>query len=71
MSKSPDNRLTVECQADGILGFCRAHDISRALLYRLWAEGKGPDRIKVGNRTLITREAAARWRSQLEAAQGA
>ena len=46
--------------------FCEAHGISRGYLYELWARGDGPRRMKVGRRTLISREAAARWRRQME-----
>jgi len=48
--------------------FCKAHHISRAFLYRLWSQGRGPDRTKLGRRTLITGEAAARWRRRMEEA---
>ena len=46
--------------------FCEAHRICRATVYNLWRDDIGPDRVKVGRRTLITVEAAARWRAQLE-----
>ena len=48
-------------------GFCREHHISRSYLYRLWNEGRGPRRTKVGRRTLISGEAAADWRRGREA----
>lgn len=47
--------------------FCEAHHISRSYLYRLWSEGQGPKRTKLGRRTLISREAAAEWRRRMEA----
>lgn len=46
--------------------FCQAHRISRALFYRLAKEGKAPKTAKVGRRTLISQEAAAEWRHQIE-----
>ena len=46
--------------------FCEAHGISRGYLYALWSEGRGPRRMKLGRRTLISGEAAADWRRQLE-----
>ena len=46
--------------------FCEAHHISRAYLYRLWNEGRGPRRTKIGRRTLISRESAAAWRRRME-----
>ena len=48
-------------------GFCREHHISRSYLYRLWNEGRGPRRTKVGRRTLSSGEAAAAWRRRMEA----
>lgn len=49
-----------------VTAFCRAHDISRGYLYQLWSEGRGPRRTKLGRRTVITGEAAAEWRRQME-----
>ena len=46
--------------------FCDRMGTSRSGLYRMWDRGEGPDRIKVGKRTLITVEAVRRWVSQLE-----
>lgn len=50
-----------------VASFCKAHNISRSYLYLLWTEGRGPRRTKLGRRTLISGEAAAEWRSQMEA----
>jgi hypothetical protein len=46
--------------------FCKAHCIARSFLYLLLREGRGPRLTKLGRRTLITREAAAEWRAQME-----
>lgn len=46
--------------------FCHEHGISRATFYKLVAEGRGPILAKIGRRTLISAEAAATWRRQLE-----
>lgn len=47
--------------------FCEAHGgISRVLLYRLWSEGRGPRVIRLGRRVIISEEAAADWRKQME-----
>lgn len=51
--------------------FAFAHRISPAFVYKLWAQGRGPEYIKVGARRLITKEAAARWRAQQEQAPAA
>jgi predicted DNA-binding transcriptional regulator AlpA len=46
--------------------FCVAHGISRAMLYKLWTDGKGPRPMSVGSRKLISYEAAADWRRACE-----
>jgi hypothetical protein len=48
--------------------FVEEHAISRSLLYRLWSEGRGPRITKVHGRTLISAEAAADWRREMEQA---
>jgi hypothetical protein len=48
--------------------FCEAHRISRALLYLMLRDGRGPRVMKAGRRTLISKEAAEAWRHQLETA---
>ncbi|ARP85779.1 helix-turn-helix transcriptional regulator [Bordetella genomosp. 9] len=47
--------------------FCDSHNISRTHLYDLIKQGKGPRLMKLGRRTLISAEAAADWRRQMEA----
>lgn len=47
--------------------FCAEHGgISKPFFYKLQKEGKGPRLMKVGRRTLVTAEAAADWRKQME-----
>lgn len=46
--------------------FCRSHKVSRSRLYELWKEGRGPVFAKLGKRRLISAEAAATWRRQIE-----
>jgi len=46
--------------------FCESNKISQALFYQLQKSGLGPRIMKVGRRTLITPEAAAEWRKQME-----
>lgn len=46
--------------------FAARHGISRAHLYDLLREGLGPRVMRVGRRTLISREAAADWRRAME-----
>ena len=47
--------------------FCRVEAISRAMLYKLWAEGKGPRRHFIGSSPRISHEARTEWRRKLEA----
>lgn len=47
--------------------FCESHGICRATLYNLWRDGEGPRFFHVGRRRLITPEAAAEWRREMEA----
>ena len=47
--------------------FCKAHRISRALLYQMLKEGTGPRTMKVRGRRLISAEAAEQWRRDREA----
>ena len=48
--------------------FCERHDISEAFFYKLRGLGLAPVVMKVGARTLISREAAAEWRRERETA---
>jgi phage terminase small subunit len=44
--------------------FCRNHRIGRNTYYEMRKRGLTPDVMKLGTKTLITKEAAARWREQ-------
>ena len=46
--------------------FCKEYSVSRSMLYKLWREGKGPSFFRVGNRRLISAQAADAWRAMLE-----
>ena len=59
--------MSSERYAFTVAEFCKAHSFCRATLYHLWADGIGPDRLKVGRRIFISVEAAARWRADREA----
>ncbi len=54
--------------AFSVAEFCREHGISRGLFYQLLKDGKGPKTMKLGRRTLISREAAEEWRRRMESA---
>jgi hypothetical protein len=49
-----------------VADFCTAHGITRPTFYDLLKKGHGPRIMKVGSRTLISIEAAADWRRQME-----
>jgi hypothetical protein len=57
-----------EADAYNIRAFCKRHDISEQFYWKLHAAGLGPAIMKVGARTLISREAAAAWRAERTAA---
>ena len=56
-----------ERDADGVAEFCRRHDISKGYLYSAWRQNRGPRFMQAGDRRLISREAGADWRRELEA----
>jgi hypothetical protein len=46
--------------------FCQAHGICKGHFYNLLSDGLGPNIIKLGRRTLISKEAATDWRKKME-----
>jgi len=48
--------------------FCTAYRFSRAMYFKEKRAGRGPRELKVGRRVVITKEAAADWAHQREAA---
>jgi hypothetical protein len=54
--------------AYSIRQFCRDHNISESMYFKMRAMGLGPREMAVGTRRLITKEAAAEWRKAREAA---
>jgi hypothetical protein len=55
-----------ELAAFSVFGFCLAHGLSRRKLYYMLEAGEGPRIMKCGTRTLISVEAAQRWRHARE-----
>ena len=55
-----------ELGAYSVYGFCLAHGLSRRKLYYMLEAGEGPRIMKCGTRTLISVEAAQRWRRARE-----
>jgi len=60
----------MEKKAYSIGEFCDQHGICRATFYNLRKQGIGPRIMKVGGRILISEEAAAGWRQNMESAAG-
>ena len=54
-------------KAYSIPDFLEAYSLSRSALYQLWQEGRGPRRLMVGRKVLITNEAAQEWARSMEA----
>jgi len=55
-----------EDQVYSIAEYCRLEKISRALLNKEWAEGRGPRSFKRGSRRFITAKARDDYRRKLE-----
>jgi hypothetical protein len=47
--------------------FCEAEHISRAMPYKLWAQGKGPRYYLIGARRRIPHQARVEWQQAREA----
>jgi predicted DNA-binding transcriptional regulator AlpA len=58
----------MEKDAFSVDEFCKRHSISRSQFYVSLKDGTGPRTMKVGTRTLISKEAAADWRRKRELA---
>jgi hypothetical protein len=65
--KLADDKFKAEPLAYSVNEFANAFRVSRATLYNLWRAGGGPLRMRVRGRVLISREAAERWRAEMEA----
>lgn len=57
-----------DADAYSIIEFCERHRISVQMYYKLAAQGLAPQTFRVGTRVLVSKEAAARWRAEREAA---
>jgi predicted DNA-binding transcriptional regulator AlpA len=62
-------QMNVEQDAMSLGEFCARHGISRSSYYLLKKAGTAPRLMQVGDRVLISREAAADWRREREQAQ--
>jgi hypothetical protein len=57
-----------EQDAFSIPEFCRRNGFGPGLYFKIARDGRGPRVMRVGRRTLISREAAEEWRREREAA---
>jgi predicted DNA-binding transcriptional regulator AlpA len=64
--ESTQEQPAVDRVAYSVIEFAQAHGVSRAHLYNLWKDGLGPKAMRVGRRTLISKEAAETWRRKME-----
>ena len=58
---------TPEREAYSVVEFAHAYGLSRATVYNLWKDGIGPRPMRVGRRTLISKQAAMEWAQRMEA----
>ena len=54
--------------AFGIAEFCERHSLSVSYFFKLARENRAPRCMRIGRRTLISQEAAAAWRREMEEA---
>jgi hypothetical protein len=66
----PQAQRTTATLGFSVAEFCEAHNISIGHFYALRKKGLGPRVMKVGLRTLISAEEAARWRAERTEASG-
>lgn len=66
--RQPEDNDGEQLDSFTIKTFCRRHQISEQLFYKLQRQGKAPQTMLVGTKVLISAEAAARWRREREAA---
>jgi hypothetical protein len=64
MSSEP--KVAAPIDAMSISEFCRRHSLSEPMYYKLQKHGRGPRVMRLGGRTLITADSAARWRRAVE-----
>ncbi len=58
--------MDTEADAYSVDEFCKRNRFSRAYLYLLWRRGEGPRFMQLGARRLISKEAGAEWRKEIE-----
>jgi hypothetical protein len=68
---SDTNQTTGDLDAYSIAEFCRRHSIPLRMFSKLLDRGQAPATFFVGSFVLVSKEAAARWRAEREAATAA
>lgn len=66
ISQSGEREAPIKRLAYSIDEFCHAHGISRATYFVQRRLGKGPREMRVGNRVLVSLDAAFDWRRERE-----
>ena len=67
-SYGTENERILAASGIAIAEFCRLHGFSVDQYFKMQLEGWGPTTMKVGSRTLISHEAAEKWRREREVA---
>lgn len=61
--------LAMGKQTYSVNEFCMLYGISRTFFYDLLKNGRGPDIMKVGRKTLVAKHAAEAWALRMEAGE--
>ncbi len=69
-AKQKTGHGAVERNAYRVAEVAESMSIGRSTLYKLIAEGRGPQTTKLGSATLVMREDFESWRDQVRNAQG-
>ena len=67
VTEQPQSHSSIDRVAYSVDEFAHAHGFSRAHAYNLIRDGLGPKLMRVGRRTLISKEQAEAWRRRMEA----
>jgi predicted DNA-binding transcriptional regulator AlpA len=68
MHDDEQQSYTPEREAYSVIEFAQAYGLSRATIYNLWKDGIGPRPMRVGRRTLITKQSATECVRRMETA---
>jgi len=68
MKTNAEEKRPVTKRAYSVAEFCEGYGISKTMLYALWSKGQGPNRMDLGERTLISVQAAEAWEARFSRA---